>query len=310
MPTTNSESNASGQKPSSKKQKFNPKKFGGLVMLELAVVILFLVCLGSPLNSHLVNLLLYHPRSELYIDKEAIKLFKDRYGVELKEARFPSKNGEMLHCWYMEKPGAERTFLVSHGNAGNLSHRYLVFGTLFEANGSVFIYDYQGYGESNGEPDDKKIVEDGVAAYDFLNKKLKVKSEDIVLYGESLGCAVSSAIANERPVQAVILQSPFVTLAATAKDKVAWTKIYPDFLFVQNHLDNLSPYLKKHAPLLLIHGDKDWILKSDYSREIFAKASEPKEIIIIPEHGHNDLYPETSGTVALKIKEFLAKAGT
>lgn len=290
--------------------KFNPKRFTGFVMMELVVVALFLIALGSPVNSRLVNMLLFHPRTEIYLDGEAFKLFKERYGVELKEARFPSKNGELLHCWYMEKPGADCTFLVSHGNAGNLSHRYLIFGTLFEANGSVFIYDYQGYGNSDGEPDDKKVVEDGLSAYDFLHKKLKVPEEKIVLYGESLGCAVSSAIVKERPVRAVILQSPFATLAATAKDKIAWAKLYPDALFTQDHLENLSPYLKEHPPLLLIHGEDDCILKSDYSKEIYEKALEPKELLILPGHGHNDLYPDTSRQVAAKIKEFLSKKGS
>ncbi|MEZ4543357.1 MAG: hypothetical protein R3C24_05590 [Cyanobacteriota/Melainabacteria group bacterium] len=72
----------------------------------------------------------------------------------------------------LQKPGAKRTFLISHGNAGNLSHRYLIFMVLFEADGSVFIYDYRLLWQSCGQPNDRNIVEDSVAAYDFMVKEL------------------------------------------------------------------------------------------------------------------------------------------
>ncbi len=138
-----------------------------------------------------------------------------------------------------------------------------------------------------------------------LIKDLKVKPDSIVLYGESLGCAVSTALMQSRPVQAVILQSPFINLARTAKDKIAWAKIYPDFMFEQNHLDNLTPYKTKHPPLLLIHGDKDWILNPDYSKEIYKAAIQPKQLLLLEGKGHNDIYPEHAMKVVATINQFL-----
>lgn len=273
------------------------------MLIELFVVSAFLVALLSPLNDHFVNMLLFHPETELFVDGVALKLFKDRYGVELTEVDFKSKDGKTLNAWYFKKPDAKYTYLVSHGNGGNLSHRYLLFATLFEANGSVFIYDFQGYGKSEGKPSDKGIVEDGISAYDYLVNDLHINKDEIVGYGESLGCAVTTEIMEARPFRAVILQSPFARLSNTAKDKIVFAKIYPDSLFSQNHLDNVSAYKKVHPPLLVIHGEDDWILKVDYAKEIYNQAIEPKALLILPGCGHNDLYPAKSIEVKNKIIE-------
>lgn len=303
MPTQDIDSNGAGVE---QEQRLSEKGFGKLLWIELAVVTIFLLALGSPYNSRVVNMILFHPEKQLFVDRDALKIFNEKYGVTVSDQDFRSKDGTWLHGWYFKKPSAKRTFLVSHGNAGNLSHRYLIFMVLFEADGSVFIYDYHGYGKSQGEPNDRNIVEDSVAAYDFMVKDLKVKPDSIVLYGESLGCAVSTSLMQSRPVQAVILQSPFINLARTAKDKIAWAKIYPDFMFEQNHLDNLVPYKTKHPPLLLIHGDKDWILNPDYSKEIYKAAVQPKQLLILEGKGHNDIYPEHAMKVVATINQFLA----
>lgn len=281
------------------KAKFNSKKTSKgtenrmltkLGVLELIIVAVFLLALLSPYNTKLVNMLLYHPTRDIFIWNEKIQDFEQKYEMELLQTKFPSKNGKVIHAWYLKVPDSKFTYLVSHGNGGNLSNRYQLFSALMKSGGSVFIYDYQGYGQSEGEPDDQNIVDDGIAAYDYMVSKLQIPENKIIGYGESLGCAVATKIMEARPLKAVILQSPFSTLVEAAKDKMLWTKVYPDFMFSQRHLDNISAFKKKHPPLLLIHGQDDWILNAKYSQEIFDQACEPKELLMIPGRGHNNIY--------------------
>ena len=292
---------------SSNKQKtvFKHKKKAFLVALELLVVGLFLLALGSPYNKKLVNFFLFHPSKDMVIEPAKIAGYKTDYGAEVLQMKFVSKNGKKLHAWYIKVPDSETTYLVSHGNAGNLTYRYHVFDVLLASGGSVFIYDYQGYGLSEGDSDDLTIIDDGVSAYDFMVSNLKIPKDQIIGYGESLGCAVTTKIMEKRPLKAVILQSPFATLVGAAKDKIHWTRLYPDWMFSQNHLNNVDAYRKKHPPLLLIHGDTDWVLKSNYSRHIFKQAIEPKDIFIIPNLGHNNLYIQNDNKAVIeKIANF------
>ena len=94
-------------------------------------------------------------------------------------------------------------------------------------------------------------------------------------------------------------------LTETAKDKMIWTKVYPDQLFPQRHLDNIRAFQVNHPPLLLIHGENDWVLNSKYSKQIFAKAVQPKQLLMVPNLGHNNIYTETDNALVVsKIKQF------
>ena len=293
---------------SEKKSKFKNKKQAILVACELLLVAIFLLSLGSPYNRKLVNFLLFHPSHDMHIDSELLAKYKSKYGVEALQVNFPSKNGKKIHAWYMKVPEAKTTYLISHGNAGNLTYRYPLVSALLSTGGSVFIYDYQGYGLSEGESDETSIIDDGISAYDFMVSKLKIPKDQIIAYGESLGCAVTTKIVEKRPLKAVILQSPFATLIGAAKDKIHWTKVYPDWMFSQKHLDNVTAYKKKHPPLLLIHGASDWILSPNYSRQIYKEAVEPKDMLILPELGHNNLYVQKDNRLVIdKISEFKNK---
>lgn len=283
------------------------KKISLFILAELLVVGLFLLALGSPLNTKFANNLLLHPTKGQIVKEDLVEKYRQQYGTEFREVNFKSKNGMLLHAWHFDSSKAKNTILVCHGNAGNISFRYPMISVLLQSGASVFIFDYRGFGLSQGKSDDKTILEDGISAFDYLVKDLRLNPESITLYGESLGCAVASKILKKRPdVNAVILQSPFATLTGACKDKLIWTKIYPDSMFPQRHLENISAYKRKHAPLLLIHGENDMILSSRYSKEIFEEALEPKQLITVPNLGHNNLYIETdNASVIEKIKEIL-----
>src|SRR5579883_1905085 len=115
---------------------------------------------------------------------------KEVDGISYDDIFFDSPNGEKLHGWYFQKPGAGKTVLLSHGIGGNLSSRVDLIHLFLEANTSVFIYDYEGYGRSSGKASLKNVINDGEAAYEYLTNGLRIPSSRIVLVGESLGTGV------------------------------------------------------------------------------------------------------------------------
>ena len=179
--------------------------------------------------------------------------------------------------------------MVSHGNAGNLGFRLGLASFIVASGQSVFLYDYEGYGESQGEAKLANLIPDAVCAFDYIVGPLGYKTDEVILYGESIGCGVTSGIMQERKARAVVLQSGFTSLVTAGKDKLWQLKILPDWSFPQPVFDNLSAVKRPHPPLLFIHGEKDAILPVQYSRTMFAEAAEPKQYYEVKGAGHNDI---------------------
>jgi pimeloyl-ACP methyl ester carboxylesterase len=221
--------------------------------------------------------------------KSFLKEMPAKLSVQTKELMIPGADGSKLAALLITKPGSKYVYMVSHGNAGNLGFRLGLASFIVASGQSVFLYDYRGYGESTGEAKLANLIPDGLSAYDYLVGPLGYKPDQVILYGESIGCGVTTGIMQERKARAVVLQSAFTSLITAGKDKLWQLKIFPDWLCPQPHLDNLSAVKRPHPPLLFIHGDKDTILPVQYSRTMFAAALEPKKYYEVKGAGHNDI---------------------
>lgn len=228
-------------------------------------------------------------------------------GAKTTEIQIPSGESTM-DALHVKVPGTEKLIIVSHGNAGNLGHRVPLAAILGKCGASVLLYDYRGYGESSGEANCQNLFADGLNAYDYAVDKLGYKADDIILYGESIGCTVATHIMENKPAGKVILQSPFISLTRTARDKLFFLAVLPDWIKPTPTMDNLAPLQKPHPPLLLIHGDKDSILPVGYSRELMAKALPPKALYISPGEDHNNIGTINLRPLALEISNFLRNA--
>lgn len=215
--------------------------------------------------------------------------FTELAGVKKQDVFFTNSDGQTLHGWYFAKPGAKKTILFSHGNAGNITHRKEIVQLLLGSGVSVFIYDYSGYGLSHGSPSIDGCIKDAVAAYDCLTNQLKQSPSSIILYGESLGTAITAQLAQQRVCSAVILQSAFQSLPQIGREKIPLLWIYPAFMFPCNKLDTLSYVKGKHPPLLIIHGAQDNLIPVHNADDLYAAASPERFIIKLPNAGHNDV---------------------
>lgn len=236
----------------------------------------------------LYRLMIFHPDRTDYSTTLAgpFQQLKSVLKVDVRQIWVKTPNGQKLHGYYFQKPDAERLFLVCSGNGGNIAHRSVLAANLLICNGSVLLFDYEGYGQSEGTPSCTGIVHDGLSAYDYAVNELAIAPEKIIVYGESLGCAVASQVSKRRMVAAVILQSAFTSLIEAGRERLPWLRTYPDSWFANDNLDNVSVFKQPHAPLLLIHGSNDPILNKENSEQIYAQAVEPKKLVIIKDLGH------------------------
>jgi len=161
--------------------------------------------LSPRFNYRLYRWLIFHP----YPYEPGADLPPRIENTEVDEVYVPLKSGKQLHCWYFKVANATKTILFSHGNAGNLSSRNSILNLLTKTGASVFIYDYEGFGKSEGLPTIDGICENGLTVYDYLIEKQGIKPESLIVYGESLGTGVAMYLADEKPVGGVILQSGF-----------------------------------------------------------------------------------------------------
>ncbi len=239
-------------------------------------------------------------RSELY----------DRKIEKKEEIKFKNRNGDLLSAWFFRVPDAKRVVLIHHGNAGNITHRLLIARDFLQLGISAFVYDYRGYGESTGRPSMTGLISDGQDAYDYLSKTLGYKADQIIFYGESIGTAVSCCVNQTKPCKVMILQSAPSALPDVARDDILWFRAYPDWVFPEPHFASKKIISQFKEPILFIHGKKDRTVPFQHSELLYAHASSPKkEIVLLPDAGHNDVQGVDEPQFFKAISKFLKETG-
>ena len=244
-------------------------------------VLLLLLLVMSPLDRPLYDLVLFHP-TPLAADFQ----MPPCETVVAKEVDFQSLNGTKLTGWYFKQPGSKYIVLFSHGNGGNVSHRFDNLQLLMRAGVSAFAYDYEGYGKSAGKPTVPNICDDAIGAYNYVTSNLQYPPDRIVLCGESLGTVVTGYLSSKVKSAGIILQSPLFSLPRRGREILPALSIYPNWLYQHNGLDNADVLSRAHAPLLMVAGTKDPMLPIAHADDLFAQAREPKTFVRIEGAGH------------------------
>jgi fermentation-respiration switch protein FrsA (DUF1100 family) len=207
-------------------------------------------------------------------------------GIAYEDVFFATVNGNLLHGWYFRKPGATKTVLLSHGIGGNVSSRVDLIHLFLEADTSVFIYDYQGYGRSTGTASLRNVNDDGYSAYEYLCKDRGLQPADIILAGESLGTGVTCSLSKRVQAAAMILQSPFISLAKRCAEVVPLFKSHHDWLQPTRSLSNEEALEQPHPPLLIVHGDRDSTIPVSHAIALYNTAVGPKQLLVVDGAGH------------------------
>jgi len=267
-----------------------------IIMLLLAIYLL----LAPRFAAWFYRPLLFHPEP-LQNDAEAPVI----EGIQGKPINFAQADGHKLHAWYFEYPQAEYTVLVSHGNRGNIAtHDYLI-AALLKHGVSVFMYDYCGYGASSGLPDLSTVTSNAEAAYDYLVKERLLPPDKLILYGESLGAAVSAHLATVRQAKAIIFQSGFSSLRKIAREKLPFVGLYPKVFFPQPPLDAVKSFKNIRIPVLVVHGLQDMLVPFHHAQAVFAAAAEPKQLVSFETGAHRDCILAETDRFNAAMQQFL-----
>lgn len=192
---------------------------------------------------------------------------------------------DLTAWWAPPAAAADPVVLYLHGNGGTVGNRAHRFAQLHRFGWGVLMPDYRGFGGNPGKPAETGLSEDASAAYATLAARGIVAGR-IVLWGESLGTGIAVRLAAREPVGAVVLESPFTSVAAIARARYWWAPV--DWLML-DRFDLIGRIRQVRAPLLVLTGGRDDVVPPAMGRAVFAAANEPKQFWFAPEADHNNL---------------------
>lgn len=225
-------------------------------------------------------------------------------GLDYETVRLDTEDGETLHGWWVPASGVSRgTLLFFHGNAGNISGRIESVRQFHELGLNVLIVDYRGYGQSTGSPSEEGVYRDAATCWQYLTETRDIASEEIVIFGRSLGAGPATWLAvRERP-GVVILESPFTSVPDIGAHHYPFL---PVRTLATNEFDNEARVADIDVPVLVIHSRADRVVPFEHGQRVFEAASEPKQFLEI-QGGHNDGFMVSAEEYKRAIDGFLTE---
>lgn len=239
------------------------------------------------------------------------------YGLRHEDVTFGTSDGLNLHGWWLPAENAPRGVAVHfHGNAANVSAHVGLIEWLPRLGYHVLMFDYRGYGRSEGRVTRAGTIRDGHAAVDYAAARPESRDLPLVAYGQSLGGAVAVVVAAERPeVRAVVAESAFSSYrriaARHARQLVpsdALARLLACLTISDGHdpvdvAQRISP-----RPLLVIAAERDTICFPELAAELYAAAAEPKEYWLVPGAEHLSVTLTERGELMQRVDAFYSRA--
>lgn len=214
----------------------------------------------------------YHPRRDLAGNPAD-------QGIIFEDIYFRSTDNILLHGWFSPCPNSRRVILLLHGNTGNISDCIASLPIFSELGYSTFIFDYRGYGLSEGVTNEAGTYRDAKAAWEWLLNERHYDTREIVILGRSLGAAIGSWLASQQTAAAaVILESTFTSLPDIAAET---HRFIPARLMTRFNYNTLKNVSQIRTPILIVHGADDPVIPYHHGQRLFAAAHEPKSFLDI-----------------------------
>ena len=240
--------------------------------------------------------LVYFPSKEIVCTPADIRL-------QYEDITMKTSDGLNLNAWFVPANSPAGTVLFCHGNGGNISYSLDVAETLNRLNLNVLLFDYRGYGKSEGSPTEEGTYADAETAYRWLVKDKNIPESSIIVMGRSLGAAIAANLAKNRNPRLLILESGFSSTPDVA------AKQYPIFpvRLLCRYKYKTAEYVKDiKCPLLVVHSTEDEIIPYSNGIKIFSSAKEPKEFLEI-RGSHNEGYSDSGDTYINGLRNFIGK---
>ncbi|QEG37049.1 alpha/beta hydrolase [Bythopirellula goksoeyrii] len=249
---------------------------GGRVLRLVLLIYLGICLLLMVMESRLIYI--PPPARDAYVEAE-------RLGGE--EARFQAEDQTNLHGWYFPKSGSKRAIVYFHGNGEDADQNVDLGAYLRDClDASILVFDYRGYGHSEGTPDEDGIIGDSVAAQKWLAKQTHLDPSKVILFGRSLGGGVAVAAAEQLGAKALILHSTFANMDDIAASQYPFI---PVRWLMRNPFRSLQRMKHFTGPVLQFHGTADELIPIEYARPLYeAVTNKHKKFVEIPGGRHND----------------------
>ncbi len=260
----------------------------------LPVIIFLVVSYGGCIST-----ILFQPDRKIHSTPSSINL-------KFKEYSFYSDSNNRINSWWIPAQESKYTVLFCHGNGGNISHRLRTIQILHEMNLNVFIFDYSGYGKSEGSPSEKETYRDAVAAWNFLVNNCRIKPAEIIIWGRSLGGAVAVKLASGKKPAALVVESSFSTLEKVVDDH---TSCLFKPLGAGGKYRSIEEIGKINAPVCIIHSRDDEVIPYYHGELLFRAAAGQKKFVIISGSHNRGFYKSRQWYVS-NINEFIASIKT
>jgi uncharacterized protein len=222
------------------------------------------------------------------------KLTPASIGLPFEDLHIPVKGNEQIHAWYIPAANPSAKVIVYfHGNAYTIEDALSgEVRDLRDTGASLLVVDYRGYGGSSpGQANGVRACDDARAAMRYLIEQRRVRVEDVVIVGRSIGTAIAAQLALENPHAAgLVLLSPLTNVYAVARQNPTMRWLPLELMGSRNRLDTLRKIKQIHTPILLIVGSKDGLTPPWMAQTLFERANQPKQIYLVPDADHNDLW--------------------
>lgn len=209
-------------------------------------------------------------------------------GLTYEKVSLKTEDGLKIAAWFVPCEKAQMTVLFCHGNGGNMAHRLDTINILNELGLNCLIFDYRGYGDSQGKTTENGTYLDAEAAWNWLTHKKGIKEEQIIIFGRSLGGSVGAHLAINVNAAGLIIESAFTSFADIGR------KYYPYLpvkLFAAFDFNTVESVKQISCPVLVMHSKGDEIIPYEFGPKIYEAANEPKEFIeIFGSHNDGFLY--------------------
>ena len=239
----------------------------------------------------------------IYYPTKEIALSPGDIGLKYEDAYFKTEDDLRLNGWFIPAEHSRGTLIFCHGNAGNISHRVEIVEIFNKLNLSVFIFDYRGYGRSQGVPSEQGLYQDAQAAYQYLLNREDVDKRTIVIYGKSIGANVAINLASKVSAAALISESGFTSAYDMGRKLFPYLPIK---WIITTKFDALEKIRDITIPKLIIHSRDDEIIPFKLGERLFEAAPQPKEFYQM-QGTHNEAIFMFKEEYKAKIDNFLSK---
>jgi len=245
----------------------------------------------------------YFEKKGIYYPSKEIILSPADVGLKHEDIFFTTDDNLRLNGWFVPSGQSRGTLLFCHGNAGNISHRVEIIKIFNQLNLNVFIFDYRGYGRSQGVPTEQGLYKDAQAAFQYLLSRGDVDQGTIIIYGKSIGANVAIKLASMVKAAALISESGFTSAYDMGRRLFPYLPIK---WIITVKFDAQSTIKNIAIPKLIIHSEDDEIIPFTMGKKLFEVAASPKELYQM-QGTHNEAIFTSGQEYSRRLDSFLSK---